>query len=268
MNRDGAHSKTFKVLLSLCRRNRDSLKGWVVSMDNKEIVAKEVDLTPDESVSSMGEQIGVSRRRLFRQGVSVVAVTLASRPVLAWHCKSPSVMASEALNPNTSLSKVSGGRRWADETWGLNQWKGNKVRAKDNDGVDEWWEITPPWVALLRKYPLPSGVSNYGKIKLSQLQSMVGGILTLPIGVSGDNKVVAFLNSNEADYKKRVLVAQLNLLTLNGTNAGWKDNDLDNCITLDQLNQMASGSFTFSSAKMWGPSDISNYLVNNWMAVN
>ena len=86
-----------------------------------------------------------ARRRLLKRGASAVVITMASRPVLAWHCKSPSVVASEALNPNTSLAKKNASTRvWADETWGLREWKANKVRRDNKNGVQEWWEITPP----------------------------------------------------------------------------------------------------------------------------
>lgn len=232
-----------------------------------------------EQVKAMTAQVTAqsdSRRRLLKKaGLATVPVvtSLASRPVLAWHCKAPSVMASEALNPNTSLSaKSPTGRRWADETWGLSQWKGNCVRPADSDGKNEWWEVTPPWNAFLKKYPLPTGVSKYWNLKLSQLATMVstggGGTLTLPTGIATDKRVIWYLNNGADDYRKRVLIAQLNLLTLNTTNSGLQDNDLDYCITLTQLNQMATGTYRFSSNKTWGPTEIKDYLISNWMAVN
>ena len=62
---------------------------------------------PDASSSDSviaGQELkkAASRRRLLKTGVSVapIVLTLASRPVLAWHCKSTSAWGSEQLNAN------------------------------------------------------------------------------------------------------------------------------------------------------------------------
>lgn len=221
-----------------------------------------------------------SRRRLFRDGASIVAVTLASRPVLAWHCQSPSVAASDAIG--TSL-KGKPGRSWADETWGLMQWKGNAPRAKsgideDKDKIkdNEWWEITAPWKAFFNRFP---STKTYNKLTFADLKTLVPTITT-PKNVSTSTYLVCFLGSTCShkpkhaaglDWQKRVLIAQLNLLTLGGgVETGWFDNDLDSCVTLDQLNTMASGSYhplgSGNTTKVWGTGEISSYLINNWMA--
>jgi len=201
-----------------------------------------------------------ARRRLLKRGASAVVITMASRPVLAWHCKSPSVVASEALNPNTSLAQKNASKRiWADETWGLKEWKGNVVRTSDGNSVTEWWEASKPWSVFLQRASLSIPYQN---VKLGHLTAT--GI-SPPAGM-GTMSAVQFLSSSSVtEWKKRVLVAQLNLFTLTGPNSGWLSNDLDNCVTMDQLNQMATGSYVVAG-QTWGSSQISSYLYNNWMA--
>lgn len=202
-----------------------------------------------------------ARRRLLKRGASAVVITMASRPVLAWHCKSPSVVASEALNPDTSLAKKNSSTRvWADETWGMNEWKGNLVRRSNGNSVTEWWESSKPWSVFLQRASL---TIPYQDVTLQHLNAV--GIFP-PAGMGNDPVVVNILKSSSVRlWKKRVLVAQLNLFTLTGPNSGWLSNDLDNCVTMDQLNQMATGSYVVPG-KPWGSSEISNYLYNNWMA--
>lgn len=249
-----------------------------VPMNKEESVVKPVDLPIDTSDSSVADPVISSRRRLFRQGASVVAVTLASRPVLAWHCKSPSVMASDALRPASSLTRNEG-RNWADETWGLTQWKGNAPRSKnstddDGDGTkdNEWWETNAPWTTLLNKVPgLKALNKSYNAITMDELASNTG--IAIPAG-SSSKKVVCFLgncthkkkHSPGTVFQNRVLVAQLNLVTLGGgAQSGWFNNGLENCVTLDQLNDMAAQNFSVNG-KSWSQSEISDYLYYNWMS--
>jgi len=212
------------------------------------------------SAKGMAKENSNVRRRLLKRSASAVVVTLASRPVLAWHCKSPSVTASEALNPNTSLAKKNASTRvWADETWGLREWKGNMVRQSNGNSVTEWWEESKPWSVFLQRASLSIPYQN---VNLGHLVSL--GI-SPPSGM-GTMSVVKYLSSSSVTtWKKRVLVAQLNLFTLTGPNSGWLSNDLDNCVTMDQLNQMATGTYVIAG-QTWGTTQISNYLYNNWMA--
>lgn len=189
-----------------------------------------------------------------------MVITMASRPVLAWHCKSPSVTASEALNPYTSLAKKNASTRiWADETWGLREWQGNLVRTSNGNGVTEWWESSKPWSVFLQRASLSI---LYQNVKLEHLTA-VG--ISPPSGMGTMSAVKYLTSSSVPTWKKRVLVAQLNLFTLTGPNSGWLANDLDNCVTMQQLNEMATGSYIVAG-KTWSSTDISNYLFNNWMA--
>ncbi len=218
--------------------------------------------TQEPKVVSKEVSAGTSdiRRRLLKRGASAVVVTMASRPVLAWHCKSPSVTASEALNPYTSLAKKNASTRiWADETWGLREWMGNLVRTSNNNGVTEWWESSKPWSVFLQRASL--GIA-YQNVKFEHLAA-VG--ISPPSGMGTLSAVKYLSSSSVPTWKKRVLVAQLNLFTLTGPNSGWLSNDLDNCVTMQQLNEMATGSYLVAG-KTWNSTDISNYLFNNWMA--
>lgn len=204
-----------------------------------------------------------ARRRLLKRGASAVVITMASRPVLAWHCKSPSVVASEALNPNTSLAKKNASTRvWADETWGLREWKANKVRRDNKNGVQEWWEITQPWRAFMGRVGSATS-KTFDQLTASDLFQIAGIVVPSDVGSS---TIVAYLNNsaNAGKWHLRVVVAQLNLFTLVGRDDLAK-NDLDNCVTMSQLNEMATGSFQVGG-QSWSSSTISSYLYNNWMA--
>ena len=72
-----------------------------------------------ENATPLKPDLASARRRMLKRGIAVspVVLTLVSRPVLAWHCKSPSAWGSEDMNPTTSLRTNEGHNSWLDETW-------------------------------------------------------------------------------------------------------------------------------------------------------
>lgn len=242
--------------------------GWVKGegrvMDDKKTELEKNGAA--DLVSESPDKIGLvrSRRRLFRKGASVIAVTLVSRPVLAWHCKSPSAWGSELINPNTSLKTNDGHSSYADETWTISNWVANQSR--NNFGK--------PWAKLKSKFPAlkdssTTSTDNQGrtyfdftKVTVKKLFTSVSG-LARPSGLTDNAKITEVLNLG-SDLQKYTIVAQLNYILLAPLGA---PNDLDRCLTLQDLQRMASGSYSPSNmgSVTWGPMEIKDYLFNNWI---
>ncbi|KXB31368.1 hypothetical protein AT959_06760 [Dechloromonas denitrificans] len=67
-----------------------------------------------------------------------------------------------------------------------------------------------------------------------------------------------------SDLQKYTIVAQLNYILLAPLGT---PNDLDKCLTLQDLQRMATGSYSPSNmgSVTWGPMEIKDYLFNNWI---
>lgn len=240
------------------------VKGKDKVMDNKKIELENKE-TADLAIDSAGNvDLARSRRHLFRKGASVIAVTLVSRPVLAWHCKSPSAWGSELINPNTSLKTNDGHGSYADETWTISNWVSNESR--NNFGK--------PWAKLKSKFPALKDSSttstdsrgstyfDFTKVTVKKLFASVSG-LARPSGLTDSAKMTDVLSMG-GDLQKYTIVAQLNYILLAPLAS---PNDLDKCLTLQDLQRMASGSYSPSNlgTVTWGPMEIKSYLFNNWI---
>lgn len=213
-------------------------------MDGEKIVTKNnTDLHRDEGEVS-AQPVVHSRRRLFRQGASVVAVTLVSRPVLAWHCKSPSAWGSELINPNTSLATNAGHRTYGDETWTITNWVNNTERAG----------LGKPWRKLKGRLGSPQDTKRSD----ITLGNVTGFGLTIPSGLSSGQKIVDVLASG-TQFQKYIVVAQLNRLLLAGDTNG-----IDECLKTDDLKKMALRNYP-ASGTPWSETDIVTYLDQNWI---
>ena len=210
-----------------------------------------------------------SRRRLLRRGVAVapIALTLASRPVLAWHCKSPSAWGSEIINPNTSLKGNDGHATYVDETWTINNWKTNTPRT--GSGLEDDGVTGQPWSELLSVCP---GLMNdqtktritgtntfffdFRKARVRHLVQNVPGFVNPGFG---DNKLITSIPSG--DPKTYALVAQLNYVVLKQVKF---NNDIDKCINGPELQQMARGTY-LENGSPWGLEKAKQYFYNNWI---
>lgn len=216
-----------------------------------------------EAVQGQSPEQGIahSRRRLFRQGAAVVAVTLVSRPVLAWHCKSPSAWGSEQINPNTSLKTNAGHNSYTDETWTISNWVNNTSR---NSFGQPWVKLKNKYTRLYDNSTKTSNQFDYSKVTVSKLFSTVTSI-TRPAGLNDSAKVKDVL-AYGSDLQKYTIVAQLNYLLLAPLPT---PNDLDRCVTLVELKEMATGTYTPPNMPnvVWGPAQIKEYLYNNYIVV-
>jgi len=210
-------------------------------MSDKPNSQRHENLSVENEAEPLNAPVAPARRRLLKNGASLapIVLTLASRPVLAWHCKSPSAWGSEQLDPTTSLRTNQGHSSYADETWTISNWKNNTSRAG----------LQLPWTRL--------GVTgdNWRNFKVSQLPSK--GV-RIPPGVDTSRKVVDFLGTG-TEFQKSIVVAQLNCILLSSVR---------NCVTLVELNKMASGSYSPPHVDtVWNQTDIVQYLQSNWIAV-
>lgn len=192
-----------------------------------------------------------SRRRLLKASMtaSPVVLTLVSRPVLAWHCKSPSAWGSEALDTKTSLAAKH--PSLADESYTITDWKDNTIHSGSPLSVK-------PWAALGRNISNPSSTTYYKKYKMSELFGS-----SLPAGLTGDTLVWASLQQGAATttFQKYMIVARLNYKVIS---------NIRTCVTVngaDQLQLMINGSYTPAhlNGEIWDSNKIMTYLQQNWI---
>lgn len=218
-------------------------------------------LANDSSQAANGDsQVATGRRRLIKLGVTTVPVvlTLASRPVLAWHCKSPSAWGSEQINPNTSLKNTKAHPEYADETWTIANWRDNTARSAVGT-------TSKPWSKLFTKYPcLKNDSCNLNQIGIAWSSVTVARLfskvpIARPAGLTDTTTIKTVLTSG-TDFQKYIICAQLNYLLLQSLN------DMDLCITFEELKKMATGVYSPPNMPTvtWTTTDIVNYLHNNW----
>ena len=244
----------------LIRRGRsNTLLEYV--MTDKDSNLDQNALANDSSQAANGDsQVATGRRRLIKLGAATVPVvlTLASRPVLAWHCKSPSAWGSEQINPNTSLATNAGHNSYADETWTITNWRDNTARSAVGT-------TTVPWRKLYQAYPcLRNDTCNasaaaipYSNVTVARLFAKVP--IARPAGLTDTTTIKTVLTSG-TDFQKYIICAQLNYLLLQSLN------DMDLCITFEELKKMATGVYSPPNMPTvtWTATDIVSYLRNNW----
>lgn len=205
-----------------------------------------------------GNEAVPSRRRLFKQGAAVVAATLASRPVLAWHCNTPSAWGSlQQPGGNVgSMATKHAAEQLADETWTIANWKvTNSTRAG----------LAYPWVALGTDISNTSATNYYKKYKISTLFSG----LTIPPGLNPDDSVwkrlVGTTTTPQASlFNQFMIVARLNYKLITNVRLCLTSDSITQLG--DQLNLMVSGTYTPPGFSMpWDQAKIMDYLSNNYI---
>jgi len=201
--------------------------------------------TEDQSACSQ------DRRRLLRTSLVVtpIILTLVSRPVLAWHCRSPSAWGSMQINPNTSLATNNGHKLYADETWSISQWINNTTNSAT--GIS-----TAPQTYLCQKL---NTKTKFSKLTIANLSGL--GIVC-PYDLTNTTLLLTALKSSN-HFDSYTLAAQLNYALLAQRN-GWTE-----CISQQELQDMALGSYKTLGNNFAGCGSYKNfvttYLYNNWM---
>lgn len=199
------------------------------------------------------------RRLLLRAGAGVVPVTLtlASRPVRAWHCNTSSAWGSAQVNPNASTTARNEAKDLDDETWTIYNWKTNTTRAG----------LSYPWSKVKTKW----GFSSTSTAKSSLTVSQVFGA-TAPSGLAAGDKIFKLLNDQTnsggprtvSDFQKYMIVAKLNATFIPNVASCLKSNGTD------QLAEMIDGTYQPSNIHTTGPwsqATIMQYLTDNWIVV-
>lgn len=201
---------------------------------------------------SIAEASFARRRRLLKLGASSVpvALTLASRPVLAWHCNTTSAWGSAQMMPNDSTTARNYANRLLDESWAISDWLYNTPA---NVG-------SYPWVRLGTQSSMSGVASTSKKYSVSSLFSDTGGVY--PLGLNGSDKVWDKINTG-SQFQKYMLVAKLNAKLIPNVASCLKSDG-----GIDQLKFMLDGNYTppnTTGASAWGTSEIQSYLYNNWI---
>lgn len=208
------------------------------------------------------EKVALGRRRLIKIGATSIPVvmTLASKPVLAWHCKSPSAWGSEQLNPNTSLINNPGHNEYQDETWTITNWKSNTARSAVGTSMRPWDKLKSVYPSIYDSSTKTNNAFDYTKVTVSKLFSVVS-TLGRPSGLSNSTTIKTVLTSGTS-FQKYVICAQLNHLLLSPLSL----NQMESCITFAELKKMATGVYTPPNMPnvTWSSTEIITYLKNNY----
>lgn len=202
------------------------------------------------------------RRRFIRLGASAVpvAMTLASRPVMAWHCNSTSAWGSAQLAGNVGSAKtrldntVTNG----NECWKISNWKNNDTSGSNMSSA--------PWNVVKTALGVSSVNDAKNALKVNQ-------IFTSLSGYAGTTKVWDIVNGG-AGWAQSVTVARLNTVY-----ATSYQTQINACVVSnatgpnggDQILRMASlgpGQYFSpnSPTYKWTDADITGYLSTNWLA--
>jgi len=166
------------------------------------------------------------RRRLLKLGVGAapIVLTLASRSALACHCKSPSAAGSLTFASHKPAGTL-------------------------DDGTFNISAYCKTYVAWMANAPL-SGALPGGVTKTTKLKD-------IPLFATAFAGVNTTINALGAGFQRDIVTAYLNLSNPTG---GAKIQD--ECLTLDKLKAMASGTYT-ASGVAYSSAQIQTYLASN-----
>ncbi len=196
-----------------------------------------------------------SRRRLIKLGgaAAPVALTLTSRPVMAWHCNTTSAWGSAQINPNASTTARNRNNELVNETWTIENWKNNTTRA----GLPMPWTSLGAARGVAIQTANPSGPNYYKNLTAGWLFASVG----LPTGLGTNDKLWDKI-CNGSQWQKYMIVARMNTTLVA---------NVKSCLTssthVDQLRLMATGTYAPSNlgGVVWNQAMIIQYLEQNWI---
>lgn len=227
------------------------------------------------SVDAAASQLASARRRRFIKlgGAAVpTALTLASRPVMAWHCNTASTWGSAQGMSNSAYTRSQdlNVRLFPDETYTTACWLNNTGRSTLSSN---------PWnrVPLGCNTTTSTASTFYKGYTVGQLLSGTGATID---GVSSADTVWSILNGAAkkpkttpfngtfltgsslcGEYQKLMLVAWLNYRVLNST--------LSKCLSPGQTNVLVKfGNYSYVDpmGTKWTQAKIVSYLKLNFVA--
>jgi hypothetical protein len=226
------------------------------------------------SVDASARQLASARRRRFIKlgGAAVpTALTLASRPVMAWHCNTASTWGSVQGLSNSSYARSQDATRlFPDETYTTACWLNNSGRAGLNANP---WAQTP----LSLNTTTPTDATYYKGYTVGQLLTGTGATI---IGVSNADTVWSILSgvaqrpatnpfngsfangsSTCGEFQKLMLVAWLNFKVLNST--------LNRCLMPGATNvlvKLGNTTYVGPTGTTWDQTTVITYLKKNFVA--
>ena len=225
--------------------------------------------------ASARQRASARRRRFIKLGGAAVptALTLASRPVMAWHCNTASTWGSAQGQSNSSYTRSQDASRlFPDETYTTACWINNTSRAGLGSNP---WGLVP-----LSRDTNPTNYKNanyYKNYTVAQLLSGTGASIT---GINTADTVWSILNgtalkpdpvkgygffvagtSTCGEFQKLMLVAWLNFKVLNST--------LNRCLMPGSTNvlvKMGNTTYVGPTGVTWNQATVINYLKKNFVA--
>lgn len=221
--------------------------------------------TAPTDVDAAARQLASARRRRFLKvgGAAVpTALTLASRPVMAWDCNTASMWGSvqgiSTTHSSYGRSRVTSGAKqtlWADETYTKANWVNNTTRST---------LPASPWKALGCSTTKSAPWNNFKSLKISD-------VIPSPIsGVTASQLLWNYLNTSTDEYGTLMVVAWLNYIAL-VTKTGATPN-LGKCLmpqstnALTWLGNVGTGTVTGPDGKGWNKARVVQYLKLNYIA--
>lgn len=227
------------------------------------------------SVDAAARQLASTRRRRFIKlgGAAVpTALTLASRPVMAWHCNTASTWGSVQGLTNSAYtrSRVENVQLFPDETYPLSCWVGNTATGSNLTGKP--WARSP----ISRTDADVTLATHYKNATISQLLTPFGASIN---GLSGTDTIWSVLKgapqklnggvngsytngtSTCGDFQKLMLVAWLNYAVLSST--------LNRCLKPGSTNvllKFGTESYVGPRGDKWDKTQVVKYLQANWVA--
>lgn len=231
-------------------------------------------------VDADARQLASARRRRFIKlgGAAVpTALTLASRPVMAWHCNTASTWGSAQGTSNSAYTRSQDpSRLFTDETYTLDNWRYNTGRA----GLSAPWKrlnsslsTTDSAASTYYQYYtvqqlLGSTASISGVSSADSVWSILNGAPKKPVSTKKNGKTTWSLGSSSGgsqatDFQKLMLVAWMNFKVGN--------QGLTKCLAPNNANALvAFGNLSYresTSRPVWTKEQVLDYLQKNWIAV-
>ncbi|UXH78753.1 hypothetical protein [Roseateles amylovorans] len=209
---------------------------------------------PSEPTPQVGAVVSQRRRRFIQAGVVPVGLTLASRPVMAWHCNTTSAWGSAVLrNGGASVqARAEAAVLNNTECWTISNWASNSIRSQVSS--------TAPWAYVVARWYSGKSVTH-AQNKLT-VDKLYPGTLK---NVASNTNVYQLLKTDPGGWGSMMLVARLNTLF-----AGHRVAECVLSNGQDMLLTMASqGPNAFrpsnSTGSPWTEAEIRRYLSENYL---
>ncbi len=209
---------------------------------------------PSEPTLPVGAGVSQRRRRFIQAGVVPVGLTLASRPVMAWHCNTTSAWGSAVLrNGGASVQARAAAAVLSNtECWTITNWANNSIRSQVSN--------TAPWMYVVARWYSGKTVTD------AQAKLTVGKLFPGTLkNVSSTANVYQLLTKDPGGWGTLMVVARLNTL--------FAGHSVADCVLSNGqdmlLTMAAQGPNAFrpsnSTGSPWTEAEIRRYLSENYL---